>query len=399
MATIEALQHLYSSVARGYAPGRGQGFQTVAVAPELAGTEDLTALEDASFYAVSRERRARGDLPVKETFFRLPSGRFALGRSVPVGTDALGREGNYLTHHLIVSRDDLIAVNGDPFALLDAAPPAPEIDLTPRDLPPLALAVAPAALDVSALADLAPWLRAALGVALIERGDRTLLIAGDEARSRDLLRSLGAALPREERLRLTFSTHFYESEHLRAHFAVVTAGSAWEAPSRPAEYLLIRLDEEPSSSGPSPATAYGKWFAASLHAGDWAEIRTMRDALHHLRSGESRPGEPPLPAGGTAGAALWEQVGPVLARALVGQPERITEYLAGLPDGRKLAESLMAAAAPSPLCGGTPKACLQAVRGAASPRAWRAWLRQWAADPALASLARDVRPWWRRWRR
>src|SRR5688572_8500889 len=121
--TVQALQHLYSSAERGYFARHGQGFQTVAVDEGLAGTEDLAVLEEASFYTVSRERRARGDLPLKETFFRLPSGRFALGRTLPWGADALGREGNSLTHHLIISRDDLLRVGVAPFTLLDAAPP------------------------------------------------------------------------------------------------------------------------------------------------------------------------------------------------------------------------------------------------------------------------------------
>jgi hypothetical protein len=144
MPTLRALQHIFSSVERGYDPQLGRGFQTVAVAAELVGTEDLRALERAAFYTVSRERRAARDFPVKEAFFRLPSGRFALGRTVDWGTDSLGREGNYLTHHLILRRDDLLAAGGNPFALLDTARLAePGLDLTPRALLPLAIEIAP----------------------------------------------------------------------------------------------------------------------------------------------------------------------------------------------------------------------------------------------------------------
>jgi hypothetical protein len=407
--TVLALQHLFSSVERGYFPQHGQGFQTVAVAEELAGTEDLTVLEDASFYAVSRERRASGDLPVKETFFRLPSGRFALGRTVPWGADALGREGNYLTHHLIVTGDDLRAVAGDPFALFDAAPRSSDADLHARGLPPVPLEAAPCEPEFSILAGLAaPW-RAGLGAALIARGDISLLIAGDEALSRALLRESVALLPLEERLRFTFSTHFYESEHLREHFAVVTVGSLGEAPSRIGEYAVFPLDGEP----PPPSSikgAYAVWLASRLGSGEWREIQAMSTALNCLRSGELQPGEPVLPAGPLAGAALWEQVGAALAPALVGQAERIPEYLAPHRDRRRLADALLAAASPSQLCGATPDpatpealarqaACLQAVRAAASPLKWRAWVKHWATDPALLPITRSARPWWRRWGR
>jgi hypothetical protein len=82
MPTFNALQHIFSSVERGYDPRRKRGFQTVAASEELAGTEDLRALEKAAFYTISRERRRVRDFPVKQAFSRLPSGRFAIGRTV-----------------------------------------------------------------------------------------------------------------------------------------------------------------------------------------------------------------------------------------------------------------------------------------------------------------------------
>ena len=118
MPAVHALQHLYTSVEKGFSPRQGRGFQTVAVSAELVGTEDLAALERASFYSLRRERRDAGDPPVREVFFRLPSGRFAIGRTVDWGTDALGREGNYLTHHLVIECRALVEVGSDAFAVL-----------------------------------------------------------------------------------------------------------------------------------------------------------------------------------------------------------------------------------------------------------------------------------------
>lgn len=141
---MHALQHIFSSVEHGYSARQGRGFQTAAVAAELVGTDDLRALENAAFYAVSRERREAEEFPIKETFFRLPSGRAALGRTVNWGTDSLGREGNYLTHHLIFNREDLLAAGVQPLSLFDAARlAAAHTDLTPRDLAPLTIEVAP----------------------------------------------------------------------------------------------------------------------------------------------------------------------------------------------------------------------------------------------------------------
>lgn len=389
--SVRALQHLFSSVERGRFPNYGRGFQTVAVSEELAGTEDLAVLEEVSFYSVSRERRARGDLPVMETFLRLPSGRFALGRTLPWGTDALGREGNYLAHHVVVTEADLCLVRGDPFALLDAVPRAtPGADLTPRALAPLALAPAPGEPGFSALAALPPPLRAALGAAVIERGDRTLLLV--DAAAPAILRALFALLPVEERLRLAFSTHFYEADHLRAHFTVACVGARAEIPSRLDQYWPIDPKGE-SASGLAPAGAYAKWLTAALHEGDWDEIRAMAAVLDRLRAGPVGCDEIPLPEGGAAGAALWEQVGLRLPAALVGQADRIGAYLSAIPDRRPFAEGLLAAASPSQL------PCLDDLRSVASPSAWRAWVKRWASDPAVGPYARDALPWWRRGRR
>jgi hypothetical protein len=69
-----------------------------------------------------------------------------------------------------------------------------------------------------------------------------------------------------------------------------------------------------------------------------------------------------------------------------------------------LADALLDAAAPSELCGTNASAedvndCLSALRSAATGKVWRAWVKRWSDDPALASLAQDAQPWWRRWKR
>jgi hypothetical protein len=152
MAIVHALQHFFSSVELGYFPQHGRGFQTVAVTEALVGTEDLRVLERAAFHALSPQRRVAGDRPVKETFLHLPSGRLAIGRTVDWGTDSMGREGNYLTHHVVLTRDDFLAIGANPFAILDTTRLAtPETDLTVRALPPLDIETAPARPDFSGL--------------------------------------------------------------------------------------------------------------------------------------------------------------------------------------------------------------------------------------------------------
>ncbi len=406
MPTLRAFQHIFSSVARGYFPQQGRGFQTVAVAEELAGTEDLRALENAAFYAVSRERRRVRDFPIKQAFFRLPSGRFAIGRTVNWGTDSLGREGNYLVHHLVLSRDDLLAAGANPFAILDAARLTEGgTDLTPRALPPLAIEVAPAEADFHGFDGISAELLASLAAAAVDGGERTALLIGDEARVSGVLRGLFAALATEERLRLTFSTHFYESHHLRSLFALATVRSRAEASSvlgQRESYAVFDLDDG-EFARISPASAYADWLAGCLRSRRWGEIGALNGALDGLRGGKDIRKDS-LPTNAKACAALWERAGTASARALVGEARLALEFLRQLPSPQSLADALLDAAAPSELCGTNASAedvndCLSALRSAATGKVWRAWVKRWSDDPALAPFTQNSQPWWQRWKR
>jgi hypothetical protein len=432
MPTINALQHLFSTVARGYFPQHGRGFQTVAVAKELVGTEDLRTLEEASLYLVSHERRAAGDFPIKETFFHLPSGGFAIGRSVDWGTDSLGRAGNYLTHHLVLSRDDWLMIGADPFAVLDALPATTSLDLTPRDLPPLALELDPVQIDSQVIASLLRELSVAspqrttsngqrtinqllstLAIAAVDGSAKTMLLIGDEARSRKILRALFALLPKEERLRLTFSTHFYESHHLRSLFAFAAVKSRAEAPSKQDEYAVFDFDygEWPQLA---PVSAYAGWLAECVQAERWDEVAALNAALNGLRGGaraaegDLSATEPldwikdSLPVNARACAALWERAGANVTRLLIGDAQMVTAFLRQLSAPRPLADALLKAASPEQLCGAnaTPEmadACLSLLRTIATRKLWRAWVNQWKEDETLARFLRNTQVWRQFW--
>ncbi len=432
MPTINVLQHLFSTVARGYFPQHGRGFQTVAVAKELVGTEDLRTLEEDSLYAVSHERRTASDFPIKETFFHLPSGRFAIGRSVDWGTDSLGRAGNYLTHHLVLGRDDWLLIGADPFAVLDALPATASLDLTPRDLPPMALELNPVQIDSQMIVSLVRKLDAAspqrttsngqrtinqllstLVIAAVDGSEKTMLLIGDEARSRKILRALFALLPTEERLRLTFSTHFYESHHLRSLFAFAAVKSRAEAPSKQGEYAILHFDygEWPQLA---PASAYAGWLAECVQAERWEEIAALNAALNGLRSRAHTAEdnllatEPldwrkdSLPVNARACAALWERASTNVTRLLIGDAQMVTAFLRQLSAPRPLADALLADASPSQLCGAnaTPEmadACLSLLRTTATRELWRAWVNQWKEDETLARFLQNTQAWWQFW--
>ncbi|MGH9754653.1 MAG: hypothetical protein ACREA2_17895 [Blastocatellia bacterium] len=403
MPIINALQHIFSSAERGYDPRRQRGFQTVAVAEELAKTEDLRALEDAAFYAVSRERRAAREFPVKQAFFRLPSGRFAIGRTVDCGTDSLRREGNYLAHHLLLSRDDLLIARANPFVILDAARLAEGgMDLTPRALPPLAINVAPAEADFHGFDGISAEFPASLAAAAVDGGEKTALLISDEARAEGVLRGLFAALATEERLRLTFSTHFYESHHLRSLFALATIRSRAEAPAQKENYMIFDLDGGEFARIP-PSSAYADWLANCLRSRRWREIVAFNGALDGLRDEKEIRGDS-LPTNAKACKALWERAGTAVARAIIGEGQLVVEFLRQLPSPQSLADALLDAAAPSELCGANTSAeyvneCLSSLRSAATGKVWRAWVKRWNGDPILEQITQNQQQWWKRlWR-
>ncbi len=389
MAKVKVLQHIYASVERGYFAQQGRGFQTVALSTSLTGTEDLKTLERAAFYSVSSERRRANDLPVKENFFHLPSGALAAGRITDAGADSMGREGNYLSHHIVFSRDEFLAAGANPFALLDALPV--ESDLTPRDLPPLEIEISDHPSPIPHPPSPIP--AASLVVAVADKRDSTVLLVGDEAMTRNALWWLVSSLAREERMQMAFSTHFYECHNLRSLFSVSTVGSRAEAPSQRQDYLIFDFDggEFPRLA---PASAYSAWLAECVRAGEQDEIRALNQVLNELRHADRVSLSPP--ASKRAVAALWEKAGTDAARAIAGDAGLTVEFLKYAPAPKELADVILTLGSPSDLCGEDEAAseCLSALRGAASAKALKTWVERWKRDPLLDQKS-GVKPWWR----
>ncbi len=402
MPAIPALQHLFSSVERGYVANRGRGFQTAAVSRELVGTEDLKVLEKAAFYSIPRERRTAGELPVKEVFFHLPSGRVAIGRTVDWGQDSMGRDGNYLAHHLILEREAFLETGANPFTLLDAVDlAAPGTDLAPRDLPALELQIDPLAGEPGAAAGIPGGLLASLALHLVEpEGNgktppRPLLLLADTACAARLLRGLLASLEPAQRIEASLCTHFYESGSLRPLFRVMAVGSRAEMPSQAGDYLLfdVARNEFPERA---PETRYGKWLDAQLRQGTWAEIRAYHEVRYALHQGE--PSTKTATLAPDTRDTLWQREEEKVLGILKSNPALIAAYLKGLPSGRDLSNQLLRSPFPELIGTGAPAetmaAALTELRGAASPARWRRWLRQHSDQPFFEQYRGDLVPWW-----
>jgi hypothetical protein len=391
-------------VERGYRPEHGRGFQTVAVSRELAGTEDLKLLERASFYAV---RRREDGSPVKEVYFKLPSGRVAIGRTVEWGMDSLGREGNYLAHHLILDAEAFRAAGADAFAVLDAAQPAARgTDLTPRDLPALEIPVSTRFL-VSA-PDAGAVNAELLGIlaSVLPRAENTTeVVIGDQAALRGWLRALFAALQLEERERATFCTHFYESANLRELFRVAVLGSRSEL-SPKLEGCRIYDPAEAQPSGPPsglPRNPYEQWLAVVVGKDRWEEVPLFQAEVAGLRAagGAERIGS----LSPEARSALWTLEPERLLHALQGEPERIVQFFDAAEEPLSVAGEAaerFLKLTPVGICGSLPsEASVEALgrlREAGKPREWKAWLKKHRTDPRVQPFLGDIEPLWQKLR-
>ena len=400
MPTVQALEHIFSSVERGLSATQGRGFQTVAVSEELVRTEDLRVLERAAFYSVTGEQRLRAELPVKETFFHLPSGRFAIGRTVDLGLDSIGREGNYLTHHFILDKEEFMSLEANPFAVLDSG----RIRIDKPDLTPRLLAGASLDLDAVRLENCDAQsddleLRAQLAIAVADAHDKPVLLIGDEKAARCVLKGIFSMLPADDRLRQTFSTAFFESDHLRSLFSIVSVDSRGDRPDQ-SSYIVFDLGEHEFARMVA-SSVFAEWLADCARTGRWRRVHAVNTVLNRLQSSQ------PIQNGrslllGPACAILCEKAANEVAHLIAGDHKAIVKLLRTLPDPKPMAIRLLGIGSPSEICGtsdaGEPtRDCLSALRSKAGPKAWRSWARQWKDDPLFKDVRDQSLPWKRFW--
>lgn len=400
-SSLQALFHASCNVECGYFSGRGRGFQTVAVSEELIGTEDLKRLEDvATYYEVSADRRAAGDLPVKRTFYRLPSGKYALGETVDWGAGPSGRPGNYLAKHVIVDAPDLLAAGGPSAVTMAIWQEVGGVDPDqPRAIPGIRTAGLPVPVDVSELSQLTPPFLGSLLAHAVYPGERTALLVGDEARCYRIIQQLISVLPPSDRLSIPYSTHFYRAcDFLRPHFRLVSVRSWSEAPSGRQAYLVFDLERSQDPSLPIDASV--RWLVDTILGGRTEEIQLLNHTIECARHGNLQS-PPQLPDSAAFYAALWERVGKASIPLLPQGAALLAELLGAVTASRPLADALLATGSPAELCGtaASPdavKALMTALKGAATPHAWNQWTNQWPNEPRLSPFRTPAWAFWKR---
>ncbi|HYE73433.1 MAG TPA: hypothetical protein VEF04_08880 [Blastocatellia bacterium] len=380
---MKIFQHIFSSVEYGLFPDQGRGFQTVAASPELS-REELRVLEENSYYSLSREKLDAGNFPIKETFFALPNDRLALGRTTYIGVDALGRDGNYLTHHLIFDRADFSA-GVSVFAILEALPFAgSNTDLTPREIAAVDLQVTNSPLpefdninaDVLAL----------LTASAIDRGTKSLLLIGESTETRKLIKAMHSAISATEALELTFSTRYDESVSPKT-FAITAAETLTEATAARNDFVTVDLMN--ASTPPIPiVSAYATLLLEAIKSRNSDSITALNQAFDLLRKGQNISLLDSLKQSPQTMSVLWERTGDAVLTELLGKPELIAAMMQSISTApQSFADALMKTASPSKLCGQTsPEKAdefISMLKSKASSKSWSEWTKRWPNDPLL----------------
>jgi hypothetical protein len=387
MAEIQLSQHIYTSTTKGTLYPHRKGFQTVALTDDLMGSEELLELEMASFYSISNQRLREKNFPTKETFFRLSSGRMAMGRSTYSPPDDTGREGNFLTHHLIIEEADFKKIRGNPIYVLDHLKKImSRKEYAVGYLPNLRFTLKPEEAQLMDFPVIPHKILVTLYTLLLSKNEHeTPLLIGKPSGIRELLRAIYPTLPMQERKLLTFDTHFFQAEHLRERYALVAVESVSEIPTG-SGYLPLYTEEREVESK-RYRTPYILWLTDCIKERKWQEIETVNAILE---SGNKYRGVlPEKEEEKYAIAALWERGGNEIVPLLIGKIEAIFLYLRYVSDQQGLADALLQYS-PGRILGAEPvmnnprpQICLTAIRERATPGRWKEWVAKWKDDPYL----------------
>ncbi|MBI5831683.1 MAG: hypothetical protein HZB16_05135 [Armatimonadetes bacterium] len=385
MATITVDQHLYANVPRGIESGRGPGYQTFACGKDVATSLEYRELEQLICYHPALQ--AGVTPPLRETFVKLASGRFAVGRTGVIGVSPDGHA-SHLTRHLIFDADALDLVNSDAFLLLDEIPLPHGAQLSdPKALPPQQLKVTPTAAPFEALKALPEQLLNDLVLSVVEGTKKPILLIAGAKQQRSIMRALYYMVAADDRPAMTFDTHFVQADALRDRYRLMAVPSHAQAPKKLGDYVVFELEPDPSrppmETQPRVAeTAYGGFVLSCLAAGNWPLLNRYQMLLTTARRGI----EMPLGHGDAEMLdILWTQAADAVTNSLSGHADRINSVLPHLASRNAMAHALLGSGTPSQLMGagesGTICGALMALRDCLPPKIWLAWGERHANDP------------------
>lgn len=114
MINIKAAHHIYGNVEKEHSPNKVGGFQTLFYTRARLSEEEVEEIEEKLVYHQSETN------PVKWLFFPLGAEKVVVSHIVLLtAVDKFGREGKYLAHSIVLSMEDFINADCNPFIILN----------------------------------------------------------------------------------------------------------------------------------------------------------------------------------------------------------------------------------------------------------------------------------------
>lgn len=273
--------HLDQAVFTSTASMTGQGYRLVAASPGLSADERrVISATSPSHGALCDPGEAASGL----AFYALPTGRLCVARSRHAGQEQTGRGGwRVLTHVIVLTPRQFEDFRCDPFALLEAAPPMPEVDFSARrekTLSPLSPAAPSSGLRSGPISAAFAQLGESAMMFLIAEAlgeSRTILV--DLRHPETVVRGVLLAIPSTLRARCSFSLGIKFALARNYRFNVI-------GPDHAAAKRLIRGQpiELVEQLGPAAVPSFGRstWLdmVADCRAGSRLDQLTQLTARH-----------------------------------------------------------------------------------------------------------------------
>lgn len=298
MPTLYAWQHIYSNVEKEQSPQRRGGFQTLFYTLAGLTPSEVEEMESRLLYFPS------GVEPVKRLFFTTSTGKGVVSQIVVLPEpDQAGRKGRYLAHSLVFAPEMLAQFESDPFrvfrhfsfittlgaALAQGNFQTGDISATALELP------LPADSHLEAARSWPPVELTKLALLALRTDEQTqrreaITIAGQAAQIENVLEAAFLSVPTALRPRCTFDTYFYRCNLVATYFWAIGLP---EPPASPKFALIEGVRRQVQGVGSlQPETAYERWVAAAIEAGQLADLVRQRDPAFVLGQWlEGRDGE------------------------------------------------------------------------------------------------------------
>ncbi|MBN1891079.1 MAG: SUMF1/EgtB/PvdO family nonheme iron enzyme [Thermoflexales bacterium] len=281
--TVQAGQHIFTSVEKEQSPHGKEGFQTLFYTQPALSKSEAEDIETRLVYFLSDTK------PIDRLFFSISSGKVIVSQIVPLPeADRFGRRGRYLAHSLAFTAESFVQLGADPFSVFEHFPLITDVPTALRSGDPRTgnMGIVVRALDVQPTqqiqaaqgwpaAELKRLSLLALQAGRLAHDRSAVALVGQPEEIQSALQAAFLAVPGSLRLRCTFDTYFYRCNLASTYYWAVGLP---EAPNDPRLVVVDARSRQLVTDTPlSPQTAYERWVVEQLETENLAWVAHWKD--------------------------------------------------------------------------------------------------------------------------